>query len=88
MHNMTPPRARPQLPTRRQAITAFAAAGFGWMGWVVREGLAISTRRDRYDTNGIDGQGFHSFFTKEGKLRGGLEFLTERPAVLAPWLKP
>ena len=44
-----------------------SSAGFGWMGWVVREGLAISTRRDRYDGNGIDGQGFHPFFTKEGK---------------------
>lgn len=77
---------------KRAAVARFycemlAAAGFGWMGWVVREGLAISTRRDRYDGNGIDGQGFHPFFTKEGKLRGGLEFLTERPAVLAPWPK-
>ena len=56
-----------------------SAAGFGWMGWVVREGRAISTRRDRYDGNGINGQGFHPFFTQEGKLRGGLEFLTEKP---------
>lgn len=64
-----------------------AAAGFGWMGWVVREGLAISTRRDRYDANGLDGQGFHPFFTKAGKLRGGLEFLTVEPAVRAPWVK-
>lgn len=64
-----------------------AAAGFGWMGWVVREGLAIATRRDRYDSNGVDGQGFHPFFTKSGKLRGGLEFLTAEPAVRAPWLK-
>lgn len=62
-------------------------ASFGWMGWVVREGLAISTRRDRYDGNGIGGQGFHPFFTKEGKLRGGLEFLTEKPKLRAPWEK-
>jgi len=62
-----------------------SAAGFGWMGWALREGKAISTRRDRYDGNGINGQGFHPFFTKEGKLRGGLEFLTEKPTLRAPW---
>jgi hypothetical protein len=62
-----------------------SAAGFGWMGWALREGKAISTRRDRYDANGINGQGFHPFFTKEGKLREGLEFLTERPTLLPPW---
>lgn len=65
-----------------------SAAGFGWMGWVIREGRAISTRRDRYDGNGINGQGFHPFFTKEGKLRGGLDFLTEKPKLRAPWEKP
>jgi hypothetical protein len=64
-----------------------SAAGFGWMGWVIREGKAISTRRDRYDGNGINGQGFHPFFTKESKLRGGLEFLTEKPTLRAPWEK-
>jgi hypothetical protein len=62
-----------------------STAGFGWMGWALREGKAISTRRDRYDGNGIDGQGFHPFFTREGKLRGGLEFLTEKPKLRAPW---
>jgi len=62
-----------------------SAAGFGWMGWALREGIAISTRRDRYDNNGINGQGFHPFFTREGKLRGGLEFLTEKPKFRAPW---
>jgi hypothetical protein len=62
-----------------------SAAGFGWMGWALREGKAISTRRDRYDANGINGQGFHPFFTKEGKLRDGLEFLTEKPKRLPPW---
>ena len=75
---------------KRAAVVKFydeqlSSAGFGWMGWVVREGLAISTRRDRYDGNGIDGQGFHPFFTREGKLRGGLEFLTEKPKLRAPW---
>jgi hypothetical protein len=64
-----------------------SAAGFGWMGWVVREGLTISTRRDRYDGNGINKEGYHPFFTKEGKLRGGLEFLTEKPKLRAPWEK-
>ena len=62
-----------------------SAAGFGWMGWALREGKAISTRRDRYDANGLDSQGFHPFFTKDGQLRGGLEFLTEKPALLPPW---
>ncbi|HEY1173876.1 MAG TPA: cellulase family glycosylhydrolase [Verrucomicrobiae bacterium] len=62
-------------------------AGFGWMGWALREGKAISTRRDRYDANGINKEGFHPFFTKEGKLRGGLDFLTQKPALRAPWEK-
>ena len=64
------------------------AAGFGWMGWALREGRAISTRRDRYDGNGINGEGFHPFFTKDGNLRAGLEFLKEKPKRLAPWLNP
>ena len=59
--------------------------GFGWMGWALREGKAISTRRDRYDGNGINKEGFHPFFTKTGQLRGGLEFLTEIPKLRAPW---
>jgi hypothetical protein len=67
-------------------IEDLAAAGLGWMGWALREGKAISTRRDRYDRNGLDGQGFHPFFTKEGKLRAGLEFLREPPKIKAPWL--
>jgi hypothetical protein len=62
-----------------------SAAGFGWMGWAVREGKAISTRRDLYDGNGLRGQGFHPYFTKAGKLRGGLEFLTETPQHQPPW---
>ena len=62
-----------------------ADAGFGWMGWALREGQAISTRRDRYDANGINGEGFHPFFTSQGQLRAGLEFLTEQPALRAPW---
>ena len=64
-----------------------ADAGHGWMGWALREGKAISTRRDRYDGNGINKEGFHPFFTKDGKLRGGLEFLTEKPKQLPPWQK-
>lgn len=66
---------------------ALSTAGFGWMGWVVREGKAIATRRDRHDGNGISGGGFHPFFTKDGKLRGGLDFLTEKPKLRAPWEK-
>jgi hypothetical protein len=75
---------------RRGACARFttevlAGAGLGWMGWALREGKAISTRRDRYDGNGLDGQGFHPFFTAAGRLRGGLEFLTEPPAQSPPW---
>jgi hypothetical protein len=62
-----------------------STAGFGWMGWALREGKAISTRRDRYDGNGLNGEGFHPFFTRQGKLRAGLEFLTEKPRRLPPW---
>jgi len=76
---------------RRGAMARFyvedlAAAGLGWMGWSLREGKAISTRRDRYDANGLDRQGFHAWFTKDGKLRGGLEFLLDPPKLKAPWL--
>lgn len=71
----------------RYYTQSLSAAGLGWLGWALREGKAISTRRDRYDGNGIKGQGFHPFFTKEGKLRGGLEFLTEKPKQLPPWEK-
>jgi len=52
-----------------------AAAGFGWMGWALREGQAVSTRRDRCDGNGIEGVGYHPFFNRAGQLRAGLEFL-------------
>ena len=62
-----------------------SAAGFGWMGWVIREGRALATRRDLPDGNGINGGGYHPFFTKDGKLRDGLEFLTEVPKLRAPW---
>ena len=61
--------------------------GFGWMGWALREGKAISTRRDRVDANGLRGFGFHPFALKNGKLRAGLECLTEKPKVLPPWEK-
>jgi len=61
------------------------AAGLGWMGWSVREGKAIATRRDRIDGNGIDGQGFHAWFTRDGRLRPGLDFLLDPPKLKAPW---
>ena len=35
-------------------------AGFGWMGWALREGKAVSTRRDRYDDNGLERRGISS----------------------------
>ncbi len=62
-------------------------AGFGWMGWVIREGKAIATTRELHDGNGINGGGYHPFFTKEGRLRDGLEFLTEKPKLSPPWEK-
>ena len=34
-----------------------------------------AARRDRYDPNGLDGQGFHAWFYANGTLRGGLDFL-------------
>jgi len=71
----------------RWTIPLMEEAGYGWMGWGMREGAAVSTRRDRYDGNGIDGQGFHAWFTRDGKLRPGLEFLTEKPKLRAPWSK-
>jgi hypothetical protein len=60
-------------------------AGLGWMGWALREGKAVSTRRDRYDDNGLGGEGFHPYFTREGKLRPGLDFLTQKPTLPPPW---
>lgn len=62
-----------------------AVAGHGWLGWALREGQAISTRRDRYDANGLDREGFHPFFTRAGQLRPGLEFLTVPPSRRPPW---
>lgn len=74
---------------RGRAVKFFAeqlsAAGLGWMGWALKSGKAVASRRDRIDGNGISGEGYHPFFTSEGKLRGGLEFLTEQPKILAPW---
>lgn len=60
-------------------------AGFGWMGWALCEGKAISTRRDRVDGNGIRKFGFHPFALRDGRLRDGLEFLTEKPRLTPPW---
>ena len=64
-----------------------SSAGFGWMGWVIREGKAVATSREHHDGNGINGGGYHPFFTAEGKLRDGLDFLTEVPKRRAPWEK-
>jgi hypothetical protein len=73
--------------TAKYFTEILSEAGMGWMGWALREGKAISTRRDCFDGNGINNQGFHPFFTKEGKLRGGLEFMTEKPKLSPPWQK-
>jgi hypothetical protein len=61
-------------------------AGFGWLGWALSEGLAVSTRRDLSDANGIDEFGYHPFVTRGGHPRGGLEALMKPPRRRAPWL--
>jgi len=58
---------------------------FGWMGWALTEGRAVSTRRDRYDHNGLDDQGFHVWVNADGTPRAGLEFLTRQPRFSPPW---
>ena len=69
----------------RYSTELLSEAGFGWMGWSLKEGLAVATRRDRIDGNGIDGQGFHAWFTKDGRMRAGLEFLSKPPRQPPPW---
>ncbi len=59
--------------------------GFGWMGWALTEGRAISTRLDRYDSNGLDDQGFHIWVRADGTPRDGLQFLTIPPRFAPPW---
>jgi hypothetical protein len=61
------------------------AAGFGWMGWALREGQAISTRRDRVDANGLKKFGFHPFILADGQPRHGLEALRRPPRLPPPW---
>jgi len=85
--------------TRRQALKTVAATalGAGLAGRLAAQDpqaakpapslpKAMLHVYDNY-RNGINGQGFHPFFTKEGKLRGGLDFLTEQPNLRAPWEK-
>jgi hypothetical protein len=69
----------------RYGTQMLADAGLGWMGWSVKVGKAISTRRDRYDGNGVDGTGFHAWYNADNTLRPGLEFLLDKPALQAPW---
>lgn len=67
-------------------LTRLADEGIGWMGWALRPGTAISTRRDRVDGNGLHGFGYHPWVDEHGEPRKGLEWLCEKPARLAPWL--
>jgi hypothetical protein len=69
----------------RYGSAMLSEAGLGWMGWSVKEGKAIATRRDRIDGNGVDGTGFHAWYTAANTLRPGLEFLLDKPALQAPW---
>ena len=52
---------------------------------MLREGIAIATLRYRHDIKGINRERFHRRLIREGKLRGGLEFLTAKPKLWAPW---
>lgn len=69
----------------RLELTAWEEAGWGWLGWVPHPGKAVAARRDRMDTNGVQGEGYHPWFTEEGRLRAGLEWLAEEPKRKAPW---
>lgn len=69
----------------RWSIAMMEDFGFGWMGWALTEGRAISTRRDRYDGNGLNNEGFHVFVNADGSPRRGLAFLTEPPRFIPPW---
>jgi hypothetical protein len=71
--------------TARFSIESLVEAGWGWIGWGMRQGKAVSTRLDRMDTNGIDQKGFHAWFREDGELREGLDFLREPPIRRAPW---
>ncbi|HEY3328891.1 MAG TPA: cellulase family glycosylhydrolase [Capsulimonadaceae bacterium] len=68
-------------------LPMLADAGIGWMGWALRPGKAISTRRDRVDGNGLHGFGYHPWVDEGGAPRKGLEWLCEKPERLAPWLE-
>ncbi len=85
----TPALPKPALPVCSE-YGWLRAPGMGpsWaasIDWSLREGLATSTRRERSANHGVSGQGFHPFFTKDGRLRGGLEVLSGNPARRAPW---
>jgi len=72
--------ARLALAENTKAPSMHVYPDYAWL----RE---FSTRRDRYDYNGLNCEGFHPFFTRKGKLRGGLEFLQEPPKLLPPWMR-
>lgn len=60
-------------------------ARFGWMGWALKSGLAVSTREDRVSGPSPNNDGYYPFFTGDNRLRSGLEFLMEPPKNKAPW---
>lgn len=60
-------------------------ARFGWMGWALKSGLAVSTRVDRVSGPSPNNDGYYPFFTSDNRLRSGLEFLMESPENKAPW---
>lgn len=54
----------------------------------MREGTAISTRRDRYASNGINGQGFHPYFTKEAGCAADWSASPKDPSSEHPGRRP
>jgi len=73
--------------THRFYWELLSAAGIGIMPWSLKEGRSLAARRDRMDGNGINGKGFHPTFTKDNKLRGGHEWMRQKPKLRAPWEK-
>ena len=73
--------------THRYYREMLSAAGFGCMPWSIKEGRSIAARRDRMDGNGINGKGYHPTFNAKGSLRGGHEWMREKPGLTAPWEK-
>lgn len=69
----------------RWTTEKLSKAGYGWMGWGLKQGKAIASRPDRMDGNGLDGKGWHAWYRSDNQLRDGLDFLKEQPNKPTPW---